>query len=210
MAVVAFSTPCLALQEELRPFERVALSLSTALNGLQPDDTLQVVNRALEEVGTAFGLDECTLIAFLEPDSVKVVGSWALPPHEPCGDEDVAKMPSLVQRLSRNSVVATTAAAEGTNALAEEAPSRDGITARLAVPVSLGGRVAYGLIVGSRQRYSDWRTAFVDRLKLAAEILGSGLERQRQEEALHANQVDIEPFASGERADSVYLHEEAR
>jgi transcriptional regulator with GAF, ATPase, and Fis domain len=120
-------------------------------------------------------------------------------------------MPWLIRRLVRNTVVVMTpstdvplAAAARDRAHAE----RTGIASRLGVPVAVGTRVAYGLLVGSRERHLEWPAPVVDRLRLAGEILGCGLERLRQDETVRAT------LAEGERTsaspDVVYLQEEAR
>src|SRR5687767_12106544 len=105
MAVVAFSSDRVGSQEELRPFERLLADLSSTVSACDDTDADGVVTRALEEIGVAFGVDECTLIAFAERGP-SVIRSWAAAPHSPCRDEDLAGMPWLLQRLSRNAVVA--------------------------------------------------------------------------------------------------------
>ena len=87
---------------------------------------------------------------------------------------------------------------------------RTGVPARLAVPVALGERVAYGLIVGRRQLQSEWRTPLVERLRLVGEILGSGLERQWQQARTRVAETKVEGRDVALTADTVYLHEEAR
>src|SRR5262245_10785402 len=211
MTLVAFSSARSGSQQDLLPFERLAINLSTWCSRLEAEDVDEVVARAVEEVGTAFGADECTLIAFGERGATKVVRSWAASPQTPASDEDIANMPWLIRRLVRNTVVSMTpstdiplAAAARDRAHAE----RTGIASRLAVPVAVGTRVAYGLLIGSRERHQEWPTPVVDRLRLVGEILGCGLERARQDEAARAS------LADGERAtpspDAVYLQEEAR
>jgi len=48
------------------------------------------------------------------------------------------------------------------------------------VPVVVGSRVTYGLMLGSRQRHTDWRAPVIERLRLFGEILGAGLARVLQ------------------------------
>src|SRR5918994_7745003 len=123
MALVAFSSPRPNHQDDLHPFERLALHLSSCFSTVDAEDADTCVAEALGEIGTTFGVDECTLIAYLERGVVKVVHSWAAAPHPACTDDDLTNMPWLVQRIARNPVVATTpasglprAAAAGTEA----------------------------------------------------------------------------------------------
>ena len=179
MALVAFSPSRSGAQEDLQPFELLAVRLSSSFNSLQADEVADSLQSALEEVGTTFGVDECTLVGYSGAGSAGVVRSWAAHPHAPCGDADLAGMPWLVQRLARNAVVAFTPttdlchAATGDRAQAQ----RSGVAGRLAVPVVVGGRVAYGLMIGSRQRHAEWRVGMIERLRLVGEIIGSGLAR---------------------------------
>ena len=66
MAVVAFSSDRVGSQEDLRPFERLLVDLSSNVNGCDQAGAQDVLAKAVEEVGVAFGLDECALIAFGE------------------------------------------------------------------------------------------------------------------------------------------------
>jgi transcriptional regulator with GAF, ATPase, and Fis domain len=211
MTLVAFSPSRLTSQQDLQPFERLAVSLSSCCSRLEADDADEVLARAVEEIGTAFGADECTLIAFGERGATKVVRSWAAGPQMPASDEDIANMPWLIRRLVRNTVVAMTpstdvplAAAARDRAHAE----RSGIASRLAVPVAVGVRVGYGLVIGSRERHAEWPAPVVERLRLVAEILGGGLERLRQDETARTTVAEIERASPS--ADAVYLQEEAR
>jgi formate hydrogenlyase transcriptional activator len=209
MAVVAFSFDRFGSHEELRPFERLLVDLSSTLSALD-DDTDAVVGRVVEEIGAAFGVDECTLIAFADRGA-SVLRSWAAAPYPPCRDEDLTGMPWLLQRLSRNAVVALTPHSDLPHAAQQDRAHavKTGMTARLAVPIALGASVAYGLIVG-RQRHTDWRTPFVDRLRLVGEIIGSALERRRLCDSPRTAAADPDLSDSGARADIQYLQEEAR
>ena len=198
MALVAFSAARAHSQEELRPFERLIATLSSTFNILDALAVETAVARALEDIGTAVGVDECTLIGFDE-HGVSIVHSWSLPPRPPCGNDDLSRMSWVVQRLARNSVVAI-------------APEWNQVTpqgARLAVPLTIGDRVVYALTVASQQRTSDWPTPFVDRLRLAGEIVAMGLERCRLDELRRVSPPE-RPLDRGASADAVYLQEEAR
>jgi transcriptional regulator with GAF, ATPase, and Fis domain len=212
MALVAFSPSRSSQQEDLHPYERLALHLSSCFSTIEPDDVEKCVAEALAGIGTTFGVDECTLVAYCERGVVKVVHSWAAAPHPPTTDDDLASMPWLVQRLARNAVVATTPASDLPAAAAAdtEHAARTGVAARLAVPVAMGGRVVNGLIVGSRQRHVEWRVPVIERLTLMGEILGSGLERVRQQDALRASHGESGRFGDAAQAETVYLREEAR
>ena len=212
MALVAFSPTRSGPEEDLQPFERLLTTVSSCLGTIEADETDDAVARVLEDVGTTFAVDDCTLLAFTARDAANVVHSWAAHPHQPWTQEDVSNSPWLVHRLARNTVVAITPATEFPHAAAKDRAhaERTGVVTRVGVPVVLGGRVVYGLIVGSHHRHGSWTAAFVDRLRLVGEIIGSSLVRRRQEESLRTNQAEIDRLAEPARSDAVYLQDEAR
>jgi transcriptional regulator with GAF, ATPase, and Fis domain len=85
---------------------------------------------------------------------------------------------------------------------------QSGIGARLAVPIALGTRVVYGLMIGRRQPIADWRKPFVDRLRLAGEIVGNGLERRRLDNE-RTTRSERRTRDIGASAEMVYLQQEA-
>jgi formate hydrogenlyase transcriptional activator len=208
MTLVAFSPARLGSLEELRPFERFVVDLSATCAALDASTSDATIAQAVEQIAIAFGVDECTLIAFAGSGGASVVHSWAAAPYAPCESEDLHRMPWLLDRLARDTVVAVSTEMELPAAATEdrEHARRTGMRARLAVPVSLGGRVSYGLVIGRRQPHADWRTPLVDRLRLAGEIVGSSLTRL---EGARRTAV-LPPETSGVGADMLYLQEEAR
>ena len=212
MSLIAFSPSRSDSTEDLHPFERLTVSLSSSFSTLSVDETMESVALALEDVGSTFGVAECTLIALGDAHTAKIVRSWTAHPYEPCRDEDLVSMPWLIQRLARNAVVAITSAVDFPHAAAQDRAHADrtGVGARLAVPVCIGTRVLYGLMIASRHRTIGWGDPLIERLRLIGEILGGGLERLRQEEALRVSQSEAGGINEGLQADTVYLRQEAR
>jgi transcriptional regulator with GAF, ATPase, and Fis domain len=197
--------------ENLHPFERLMITLSSAFTAVDAESVSVTVTHAVEDIGAAFAMDECTLIGF-DQGSAHVVGSWASHPAGPCTDEDLVAMPWLMQRLTRNAVVSTSTATEFPHMAAQDRAhaERTGITARLAVPITLGGGVAYGLVIGARHRHVNWEVPVIDRLRLVGEILAGGLVRKQQEEALRVGRSRDERMAAEPDRDRIYLEEEER
>ena len=171
-------SPPLDLSRDLRGFERLAISLSSSFSALDPDDANDQIAHALEAVGAAFGAEECTLVLYRGRDDAQVTGSWAAVPREPCTTEDLAGLPWLLQRVARNAVVTVTAESDYPDAAAADRAhaARTGIVARLAVPIVLGSRVCFALILGA-VRHPGWNEASAERLRLVGEIVGAGVER---------------------------------
>ena len=181
---MTFATPPVTLEpwRELSAFEQFAMSLSSVLRKSEPDQpeaAAAPIEAALEAIGTAFGADECTLVAYDTHGEASVAGSWAAGPHDSCTNDDLAEMPWLLQRVVRGAVVAvTTESSYPQSAAADRAhAARTGCVARLAVPVVLGSTVCAAMMLGARRRHPDWNDAAADRLRLVAEIVTSGRDR---------------------------------
>jgi transcriptional regulator with GAF, ATPase, and Fis domain len=117
----------------------------------------------------------------------------------------------LIQRLARNMVVALTPDSEPHPANdGDSSQRRINPASRLAVSIVLGNRVAYGVIVGRFQHRGEWRTPFIDRVRLAGEIIASGLERRQFDETRRIMQADGDVRDRGASADIQYLRDEAR
>jgi len=207
MAVVAFSSR-LGAQEELLPFERLVVNLSSSFSTMDPDAAETAVAKSVEEIAAVLGVDECTLVAFQERGGISIVHSWAAPPNTPYRDEDLPALSGLLQRLARNAVVSVTPELDRVQAENATEP-RPANATRLAVSIVLGTRAAYGLIVGRQQFHGDWRTPFIDRLRLVGEIIAAGLERRQADEPRRgASEADARD--RGASADIEYLRDEAR
>ena len=182
---------------ELHPFERLLSSLSSSMCALDVDEALAQITVGLETIGVAFGVEECTLVSYRDRDEARVTASWATPPRDPWRNEDLTQVPWLLHRVARNTVVSVTAGADWPQSaqLDRAHAERTGIASRLALPVVLGTRVCFALIVGSRHRQPDWNAAVIERLRLLAETVAGGVERllrQESQRATDAATPDVE------------------
>ena len=201
---MTLATPPVVLEpwREISSFEQFAMSLSTLLRRIEPDapDTAsEQLETALETIGTAFGADECTLVTYDTYGETAVAGSWAASPHEPCTSDDLSDMPWLLQRVVRGAVVAIGTESDYPEAAAADRAhaARTGSVARLAVPVALGSSVCAAMMLGSRRQHPEWNDASAGRLRLAAEIVASGMDRLRHRD-------DPPPFAAVRRSKLVH------
>jgi len=211
MAVIAFSSSRPDSPENLHPFERLIVTLSSTFSSIDAEAVSETLDRALEDIGTAFGMDECAMLAF-EGSGARVVASWAAAGATRWTDEDVPATPWLAQRLSRNAVVAMNANTEFPQVAAPDRAhaERMGVGARLAVPVAIDGRVAFGVVIGTRQRHVSWEVPVIDRLRLLGEIVGGGLVRHQQGENVRSRKAAPERAVATTATDDLYLQEQER
>ena len=169
----------------LRSFEQLAISISSSFSALAADECSERLPDALAAIGAAFGADECTLVAYRGGGDAVVTGSWAAEGHHPCTADDLAHMEWLLHRVARNAVAVVTPSSSVPASAAEDQrhdAERTGIIERLAVPVLLGTRVCFAMMIGARRRHLEWNDACARRLRLVGEIVGSGLERALRSE----------------------------
>jgi transcriptional regulator with GAF, ATPase, and Fis domain len=201
---MTFATPPVALEpwREISSFEQFTMSLSALFRRIEPDAPEAVaaqIETALEAIGTAFRADECTLVTYDANGETAVAGSWAASPREPCTSDDLADMPWLLQRVVRGTVVAVATESDYPEAAAADRAYavRTGSVARLAVPVVLGSTVCAALMLGSRRQHPEWNDAAAGRLRLAAEIVASSMDRLRHRDEPH-------PFTAVRRSKPVH------
>jgi transcriptional regulator with GAF, ATPase, and Fis domain len=177
MALVAFSPSRHGAHADPQPIERLAIRLSSRFATLESDDVGETLERALGEIGVAFAVDECSFIALGERTGATVVHTWSASPGPSFCTEHVLGIPRLLERLAANTVVTTTPTADDTGGHGSDNANYRGMASRLAVPVALGTRVPFGLIVGSRDRLAEWPAHVIERLRFIGEIVGAGLDR---------------------------------
>ena len=214
--------PCApAALEDLQPFERLVAHAASVFATIEEDDVPDEVLGTLEALGRLFGANECTLLACGHEPAVadgasqaaavartrhpEILGAWAAEPHRPFEVADLEEIPWVLQRLSRNAVVALTAMGDWPHAAARDRAHalRTGITTRLAVPVAIGRRVGYALLLGARTGHGGWSEAAVERVRTIGAMIGAGLDRVRLAPAGAAVPVDHERAAPvGDESDS--------
>jgi formate hydrogenlyase transcriptional activator len=193
MQVVARSTvPFHYPDAEL--FENVLATLSSRFAALCADELSSALVQALTQVCRALRVDRSTLVEFMEDGGVRATHSGSGPDiDETQWDSDPAGSAWMMNQL-RSGVPVVVSRLDD---LPADAPSdreyarRSGLTSTLALPISIGGRCSSGLVLGSVQRYRDW-SPLRSRARLLVELLGSALQRCRQEAALRTSLAEVE------------------
>ena len=171
------------------------------------------IAEALGQIARATRVDGCQLLEFTASGSV---ARTHLAAGTTGGDDDrtgaLAQEDWLVARLSRGEAVAISRP--------DELPRRRHGRARVGAPLRSAVRF-WACRHLSRGRWCArwcstatvsrrWPQPLVERLQLLSEILGAGLQRDRDESALRANVTMIERLNARLAADNVYLKEEIK
>ena len=168
---------------------------------------------ALEQTCLALNVDRSTIIAFNENGTIDTSHSGQRPGvDEPGVEVEPAAWRWLTCRLMNREVVTVSRLEDlPMEALAErEYARRSGMSSMLAVPVTIGERHVWALVVGSRQRVREWPAPTQDRVRLLAGIICGALQRSRQDSALRASMAEIQQLNHRLTADNVCLKEEIK
>jgi formate hydrogenlyase transcriptional activator len=212
MQLVALS-PRLPSADDGALFERLLATLSSKFAALHLDDLTQVLSTALAEVCLTLNVDRSSVIEFGEDGCVGGCYSSARPGVD---GTLVAVEPEhwrwLMGRLvDRQPVVVSRLEDLPMEAQSEREYARStGLSTTLAIPVAIGNRCTCALVLGSFQRFREWQGPVQNRARLLAEIIGSALQRSRQEAALRSSLAEIQRLNSRLTADNVCLKEDIK
>ena len=212
MQLVAPSPRATAVDDGLG-FERLLTSLSTRFASLELEQLTPALDDALEQACLALNVDRSTIIEFNENGTIHTSHSGQRPGVEDLRvDVDPASWRWLTCRLMNREVVAVSRLEDlPMEALAErEYARRSGTSSMLAVPVTIGERNVWALVVGSCQRVREWPTPVQDRVRLLAGIICGVLQRSRQDSALRASVAEIQQLNHRLTADNVCLKEDIK
>jgi transcriptional regulator with GAF, ATPase, and Fis domain len=212
MQLTTFPVGRSSADDDMRQFERLVANLSSTFASLHFHEFPAAIVHTLQQVCVVLDVDRTTLIEFGDDGDVRAHHSQARPGIEDApGPGEPSQWSWLLERLRQGSVSVACLAALPTDAVGErDYAQRSNLSSTLAVPVTIGGRRVGALVLGSTQRYRDWSPVAQDRARLLAEIIGSGLQRSRQEAELRASLAEIERLNSHLTAENVCLKEDIK
>jgi formate hydrogenlyase transcriptional activator len=209
MSVVNMPSTRNLSETELEDVVRLAATLSGRLARVQAEEVGSAVAEALEHIALATRAESCQLLEFSQSGSLEKVYQQAR--HLGAVEERLPALEeSLVVRLSRGEQVAVLKGAPDPRWDADAFSDRArgaAPWAALGVPAWASGQVICALVIHTAWSGSRSQT-LAEHLQLLAEILGSLLQRRRQEDALRASLATIEQLNARLEADNVYLKEE--
>jgi transcriptional regulator with GAF, ATPase, and Fis domain len=194
-------------------FERLLTAISTRFASLDSCQITRALDDALEQTCLAMNVDRSAII---EVDENGTLQTCRLGNRRQSDDRDrdlePASWPWLTARLlNRESVAVSRLEDFPAEARAErEYARRAGVSAMLAVPVPIGERGVCALVACRDQQVRDWPVQTQDRCRLVAGIIGSALQRTRQDAALRASLAEIQRLNRRLTADNVCLKEEIK
>jgi transcriptional regulator with GAF, ATPase, and Fis domain len=211
MALVAFSSQNTQKNDDTS-FESLLVNLSARFAAMHRDEPVRAMAQVLEQICVALNVDRSTVLELTDGSFARAF-SQARPGVASIRVEpDPEAWTWLLDRLREGAVVQVSRYEDlPLEAHAErEYTRKSGVWSMLAVPVSIAGRSVCALVLGSLQQGRDWSLAIRDRARLLAEIIGSALERSRQDAVLRESLAEIERLNQRLAADNASLQEDIR
>jgi signal transduction histidine kinase len=170
--------------DEARRFEKIIVELAGAFVRVTTDKIDEEINRWLERIVLALGLDRST-IAEINPSDGWAVFShgWAREPGQIIGRSLDAN--TLMPWAKRKMLAGETVVMRSVDALPDEAAvdresmRRYGPKSNVMIPIKVGGVVVAAVGFGTLYHERSWPAQVVRRLQTVAEIFGFALERRR-------------------------------
>jgi signal transduction histidine kinase len=176
--------PARSSPHETRQFEELVLELASAFVRVTTEKIDEEINRWLERIVLALGLDRST-IAEINPSDGWATFShgWAREPDQIIGKSLDAN--AMMPWTKRKMLAGETVVMASLDALPEEAAvDREsmrihGPKSNVMIPIRVGGVIVAAVGFGALYRERSWPPRIVRRLHTVAEIFGYALERKR-------------------------------
>ena len=202
------------LEERLR-FETVLADLSARFINLPAERVDCEIEDALKCLATCLGLDRSTLFQRSEDEKTLVIThGWAAPGFEPLKGLTVQEaFPWALRRVLAGEVIVFSSVDEWpAEAAQDKATLRQwGPKSNVSFPLSAGGSEVLGaLAFGKMTEERTWPEELVQRLGLAAQLLGNALQRKRAEQKLKQALAEVKQLKDRLQEENVYLRQEAK
>jgi signal transduction histidine kinase len=170
--------------DETRPFEQLVIELAGAFVRVTTDKIDGEINRWLERIVLALGLDRSTIAEINPADGWAIFShGWAREPEHIIGKslDANALMPWVKKKMlaGETVVMPSVDALPDAAAVDRETMRRHGPKSNVMIPIKVGGTVVGAVGFGALYRERSWPPQIVRRLQTVAEIFGYALERKR-------------------------------
>ena len=170
--------------DETRLFEQLVIELAGAFVRVTTDKIDGEIDRWLERIVLALGLDRSTIAEINPADGWAIFShGWAREPEHIIGKSLDAN--ALMPWVKKKMLAGETVVMPSVDALPDEAAVdretmlRHGPKSNVMIPIKVGGTVVAAVGFGALYRERSWPPQIVRRLQTVAEILGYALERKR-------------------------------
>jgi formate hydrogenlyase transcriptional activator len=199
--------------EERLAFERLVSELSARFVNLPPSDVDRVIEDAQRQLCEALALDRSALY------QVSDNGGDFLLTHHWERHDDLAAAPNVSgnrefpwshARLVKGQVACFSSVDEIPHAAERECVRRYGNKSRVAVPVSIGGKIIGSITFSTTRQPRTWDQQVLDRLQLIAQVFANALGRKHSDAALQAAVGEIAHLRDLLQAENLYLRREVQ
>ncbi len=179
-------------------FEQLVGELSTSFVNLPPERVDDAIRDALQRLTLALDLDRGTLFQAAEGLDDFVLTHYWQREDQPPPDSLVSatrEFPWSLARIRNGELACFALIDDVPDAVEREALRRYGTKSRVALPLSIGGRIAGVVAFASVREGREWPRHTIDRLQLVAQVFSNALARKASELALRASEERFRSLA---------------
>jgi transcriptional regulator with GAF, ATPase, and Fis domain len=190
-------------------FEAIAAEIGVALRGAPLERMDTALNRALSQMVACLGMDRA-MIAVADPTDGTFCSSITIAaPGLPATSFGLGDLPwvSRQLQLQLQPVVLSAETMSAEAAIDCAMVQSHGLESVAFVPVAVGGQLLGVLSFGTARVEPSWPSAFIDRLRLIAEIFAGALIRLDHERKQRASLVEAETLRARLQAENECLRE---
>lgn len=179
-----------ALEEAVR-FDRLVAKISASFVNLRAPEVDAAIEEALHQILDALDLDRGTVLQLTGDQDFVVTHHWArpgLPPRPPQPVSAAQSFPWSRAKSLSGEIAAFATVDEIPDAVERESVRHYDTKSRLAIPLSIGGRVAGVVAFAASREERAWPRELIERLSLVASIFGSAIAVKQANAAVRVSE----------------------
>jgi PAS domain S-box-containing protein len=185
-----------ALEEGVQ-FDRLVGELAAGFVNLPAEQIDEAIKNALRRIVEGLDLDRAAVFQFSEPSDLVLTHHWARPGLTPAPPHASAasQFPWTMAKILGGEMASFSSLDEVPDTAERESIRQYGTKSRVALPLSIDGRVAGAIAFSISREERSWSSAIIGRLRLVAEVFGGALSRRQADLALRTSELRFRTLA---------------
>jgi formate hydrogenlyase transcriptional activator len=201
-----------AVDERLE-FEQLVTELSAGFVNLGPEQIDEAIEDSQHRIGEMLDLDGSALFQVSEGEADFVLTHHWTRPELPAAAQQVSardQFPWSLAKIRNGDVASFSSVDEVPDARERETLRHYSTKSRVAIPLSVGGRIVGVISFATAREARPWSPEIVSRLRLLAQVFANALARKQSDLALQTALKEIVRLRDRLHAENVYLRREVQ
>jgi formate hydrogenlyase transcriptional activator len=194
-------------------FDELLIELSAGFVNVSAEQIDQAIEDALRRLGEMLNLDRSALFQFTEGDfDLVLTHHWTRPdsqqpaPHVSARDQ----FPWSLAIIRKGDAASFSSVDEVPDAAERETLRYYGTKSRMAIPLSVAGRIVGVIAFATTRAARPWPPEIVNRLRLLAQVFANALARKQSDTALQNALQEVIRLRDRLQAENIYLRREVQ